>query len=250
MLKKISILLLIALYSSTHGMLMRLSSLKPIAVQNSFRSVATLGLGLMRADMVPYNRNDHFPLVSQVMHEGEGLLYDKGKPIADQLKQFEDDTLSEKKIIRLQGNPAGFVKYTYDNDQSSLVCSINLIGIAQEFQGKKLGSQIVDHVLDEARELAGKEKDLVVLLLVYKDNEKAQKLYLKKGFAYGNTFGSCRLMTYSVKSELLAQKRKRLLSRLIGSVGFGIASYQLASVWMSENKEKSEQSIAIPAINN
>ncbi len=250
MLKKISILLLIALYSSTSCMLTRLGSLRSIGIHNSFRSVGTLGLGPIKADMVPYNRNDHFLLISQVMHEGEGLLYEKGKPISQQLKQFEDDTLSRKKIVCLQGNPAGFVKYTYAHDTSSLVCSINLIGIAQEFQGKKLGSQIVDHVLDEAKQLAGKEKDLEVLLLVYKDNEKAQKLYLKKGFTYGNNFGSCRLMTYSVKSELLAQKRKKMLIQCIVAGGLGITSYQLASVWRSENKEKSEQAIAIPATTN
>lgn len=67
------------------------------------------------------------------------------------------------------------------------------LGIADEVQGKGLGSTLMDHVMKAARE-RGLRK---VFLTVVKDNEVAWKMYEKRGFVrYGEYYDAKDELTY------------------------------------------------------
>ena len=73
------------------------------------------------------------------------------------------------------------------------------LGVADDFQGKALGSKLIDSVMKTARERSLKK----VLLTVVQDNPVAWKMYERRGFVkYGEFVGEDGLDYFRMVAEL------------------------------------------------
>ncbi|HIE27965.1 TPA: GNAT family N-acetyltransferase [Candidatus Poribacteria bacterium] len=73
------------------------------------------------------------------------------------------------------------------------------LGVADDFQGKSLGSKLIDSLMETAREGEFKK----VFLTVVQENEVAWKLYEKRGFVkYGEFVGEDGLDYFRMVAEL------------------------------------------------
>lgn len=81
-------------------------------------------------------------------------------------------------VVKYMGKVAGYASL-YANDHLSHVGYISMFGIKKEYQGKKLGTLLMDKCCSVAKE-CGMD---TILLEVLKDNCRAYEFYLKYGFA-------------------------------------------------------------------
>ena len=100
----------------------------------------------------------------------------------DQKKRLENDLnehLSHKKIILIDGSPAGvYASHITENGDFF----INEISLLKEYQGKGIGRNILEKQLEENR-----KNNIRTILQVFKDNP-AKRLYERLGFKiYGET---------------------------------------------------------------
>ena len=97
----------------------------------------------------------------------------------ERLKNDLKDHLSHKKIILIDGCPAGvYASHITENGDFF----INEISLLKEYQGKGIGRNILEKQLEENR-----KNNIRTILQVFKDNP-AKRLYEKLGFKiYGET---------------------------------------------------------------
>lgn len=103
-------------------------------------------------------------------------------------KKFDLVALHEKRIVGW-----GFL-WNIDSGEPTFG-----LGVADDFQGKGLGSRLIDSVMKEAHERGLKK----VLLTVVQDNQVAWKMYEKRGFVkYGEFVGEDGVDYFRMVAEL------------------------------------------------
>ena len=109
-----------------------------------------------------------------------------------QIKSFEKDfaLLNNFKLIYFSDEAIGFLE-TYENDN---LINITEIHINPDFQGKGIGSKIINKILYEA-----KGKNRKVTVGCFKQNNGAVKLYLKLGFIMTEETGTHFVFEYNYR---------------------------------------------------
>lgn len=102
-------------------------------------------------------------------------------------------------VKTLDNNIAGFIAYSESRDQSDNLY-IDSLHISQKFQRKGVGTQLLSHVLQQA-----KEAQKTVTIAILKNNENARSLYTKLGAVHYKDF-SDKFGDVTTESELLIWK--------------------------------------------
>lgn len=102
-------------------------------------------------------------------------------------------------VKELENNVAGFIAYSESSDQRGNFY-IDSLHISQKFQRKGVGTQLLSHVLQQA-----KEAQMTVTIAILKNNENARSLYTKLGAVHFKDF-SDKFGDVTTESELLIWK--------------------------------------------
>jgi len=80
-------------------------------------------------------------------------------------------------VLKDQQSYVGF--YEFINDATKTMCDIIQLGLLEEYRGKKLGTQLLEHCLTQCLKFKPKKISVHTCSL---DHENALKNYLKRGF--------------------------------------------------------------------